>query len=444
MTIDQPEIRVQATHEENPGLNLVDVAASETKPQKCGHSPEYMRIIRKAGRNIFEPESLGDVDDLARKYNCQIKSPEDAIKYADEALKVAGDRYTDLHPRDEAARLKKMEDGELVGIGVDTAIPPGSAEKYKGARFLGRVHENSPAHKAGIRAGDTITHVDGVDLTDKTLRESNLLIAGEEGNPVELTVLRKDGTSENIEVIRGPFEMKAVDDKRLENNIALIKIHTFGQPDTAEEVKEALERHKDASGFIFDLRGNGGGSMQQALQVASLIMDEGKLVSVKERTPSDWDEPGYDLTTYNLTDKEIEVNRTDAVFTGLHKFAKGLERYPDMVHVPIAVLTDEGTASAAEILAAALKENGEAEIVGENTYGKGIGQMVFKNMPEDSWLRVTNFRYFTPNGNWLGDGQNTKIGIKPDHYSPMSWNVVHGSARGYTATSGDIIFKTQT
>lgn len=416
-----PEV---AATEDGQGSPLT---ASDSK--SCPLSSEYSQILRRAARTIFDPESLGNVDELLRKYDCQIKSPSDAIAYADEALKTAGDPYTDLHPREEAEKLERMEKGILKGgLGINMKVEPGTETAHVGPVLISRVVKDGPAARGGLLPGDNLVAVDGTSLADKTIDQTLELLGGEDGEPIKLDVIR-DGKPVSLDITRGPVDIPAVEDQRLEDNIAYIRIFTFGQGDTAEELKAALERHQDASAYVVDLRDNGGGNVDQALLSASLFLDSGHLMSTRERSPSDWDEPEYDVTKYDLTSTNIDVTKHDARMVGLQKLVPDLDRLPDMVDKPVVILTNGDTASASEILAGALRENGAARLVGERTTGKGIGQTISRDMPEGSWLRVTTFRYFTPSGQWLGDGHNNRIGLKPDIESPMDWRRIFGSSQ---------------
>ncbi|MBK9143424.1 MAG: hypothetical protein IPM23_13050 [Candidatus Melainabacteria bacterium] len=132
-----PEV---AATEDGQGSPLT---ASDSK--SCPLSSEYSQILRRAARTIFDPESLGNVDELLRKYDCQIKSPSDAIAYADEALKTAGDPYTDLHPREEAEKLERMEKGILKGgLGINMKVEPGTETAHVGPVLISRVVKDGP------------------------------------------------------------------------------------------------------------------------------------------------------------------------------------------------------------------------------------------------------------------------------------------------------------
>ena len=196
-------------------------------------------------------------------------------------------------------------------------------------------------------------------------------------------------------------------------NIAYIRVRDFMKDNESYELQKAVKRYPYVDGFVFDVRGNLGGSVDQALQSASIIVGKGTLLTTKMRHEDDspTGKPAYDMTDYTLTDYEL-VQR-DVGPDGKVKEKRDL-RLADLVDKPTVVLVNGDTASAAEIFAGALQQNGEAELVGTQTFGKGIGQTVYFDQPAGSRLQVTNFRFFTPNGEWIGDAAGHRIGIKPN------------------------------
>lgn len=302
-------------------------------PDECKRSQVYEDIIKTAERRIYDPDWLGDLPKLYDKYNCRVKNADDAIAYADKALKLPKDPYADVYPKPEAERM---------------------ARDWEGKR-------------------------------------------------------------------------EAVRTKALPNNVSYISLSTFDQRDAAQELKTAIEAAPNAAAYIIDLRNNTGGSVDQALMSASLFLGEGRLLSQRRRVASPADAPQWERITYDLTDEKIDVRRFDDKNGEENPIQPDLTRYPDLVDKPVVILVDKNTASAAELFTAALRENRVATVIGEQTFGKGIGQTLFKDMPNSSWLRLTTFRYFTPNGHWLGDGAKEKHGIRPDIEVALPRGVARGS-----------------
>ena len=201
-------------------------------------------------------------------------------------------------------------------------------------------------------------------------------IKGEEGTKVKLTIKRKDEEFE-VEVERKKIEVSHIDSEMLENNIAYIQISDF-DGGAAKEFKENYENLKSqgAKSLIIDLRNNGGGVVDEAIDILELICDKGSTLLIE-------------------TDK-----------SGKEEITKSEEN--PIIDVPIVVLVNENTASASEILAGALKDNNKATIIGTKTYGKGVIQSLMK-LKDGSGLKVTMAEYCTPNRNKIN-----KIGIEPN------------------------------
>lgn len=409
---------------------------SETTPKEqaeqsaqCPANEAYNEIISKVSRQIYDPKWLGDIEQLKNKYNCDIKNNSDAIAYADKALKLPDDNYTDVIPQNEAEERERREKGSFKGVGI-TFPPSNSSEQLapKGPHKLADVVKGAPAERAGVKAGDILTAVNGQSLSDKTVTDTVNLILNAESDGVRLSVLR-DGKELNFDMKREIINVPAVQTKMLDGNIAHISISSFGQRDMAQELKEAIEQTKDASSYIIDLRDNPGGFVDQALLASSLFVSEGRLLSQRERADSPPDEPEYDVITFDLTKDKIDKTRSYENMPGLEKWgAPDLDRFPDMVDKPVVVLVNGNSASASEIFTGALKDNRVATVIGEKTFGKGIGQTTWKGMPEGSLLQTTTFRYYTPSGKWLGDAHKERYGITPDIVVPMNEGATKGTA----------------
>lgn len=407
-------------------LNLTDLAitANESVDQtnlkdpikeSCPLSNDYVTLIEKAARNMYAPASLGDINQLKNKYNCQIKDTETAIDFADQALKITRDRYNDVLPPVEAVAQKERFKGEISGIGVSLKKHnQGNAANDMGPVVVEDITQGSPASKADILKGDIITHVDGINLDTLTYNQTIEKIRGQAGLPVTVTIER-DGEvdSHDVTVNRGTIEIPNVKDERLDGNIGYIKLADFSQNDTVEDVKEALERQVNASSFIIDMRNNPGGQFSKGYELAALFLEKGVLLKTRERNDSDPSNPSYSDETYTLTDKGIEIENINEETKATSKSTT--PRFEDIVNKPFVVLVNGSTASSAEIFTGAIKaDQNEGLVLGSQTFGKGIGQTIFFNMPGGSSLKVTSFRIFTPDGKWAGDGQSTKNGITPD------------------------------
>lgn len=310
---------------------------------------------------ILEDKYIGEVDKEALI--------EGAIKGMVESI---GDVYTTYYTEEELESFTASTLGNFVGIGVYM-----QADIENNTIVVLSTIENSPAEAAGIQAGDQILKVDDVEYDASELELMSSKIRGEEGTEVKLTILR-DGETLDITITRGNVHVNYITSEMLENNIGYIYIETFDDGCTEDFINAYNELVENgAEALIIDLRYNGGGLVDEALSIADLICDKGDTLLI---------------TVDKDGNQEIETSTTDATIT-----------------MPIVLLTNEASASASEILAAALKDNDKAEIVGETTYGKGVIQELIL-LSNGGALKVTSQEYYRPNGEQINE-----VGIEPDY-----------------------------
>lgn len=299
----------------------------------------------------------------------------DKEKMAETAVKgyVAGlgDPYTQYISKDEMEEYKTSLLGNFVGIGIYMV-----ANTEKNTVEVVAPIKESPAEEAGILPGDTIISVDGIKYTAEQMDEAADAIKGKEGTTVKLEILRNQELK-NFEITRRKVVTNPVESKKLENNIGYIQITSFDE-ETAESVKLKFEELKKQgiTSLIIDLRNNGGGLVDSALQIADYIVPKGKEL----------------LITVDKDKKE--------------KIEKAKENV--LIDMPVVLLVNKNSASASEILAGALKDLDEATIVGTTTYGKGVIQELL-SFRDGSGLKVTTHEYYTPNRNKING-----VGIEPD------------------------------
>ena len=282
-----------------------------------------------------------------------------------------GDKYTEYIPKSEMDDFTENITGSFVGIGV-YMIADEDSEKI----IVYYPIPDSPAEKAGIKSGDAIINVDGKDYGYDDFDTIADNIKGEEGTKVKL-VIERDGQKIDFEITRQRVETNPISSKILNNNIGYVKLPSFDTY-SSKRLKEKIDDliSKGAKSLILDLRNNGGGIVDEANKIADLFLDKGKTI----------------MTTKDNKGKE-ETEKT-----------KSKIEYD----IPIIVLTNENTASASEILTAALKDNSRAKVIGTKTFGKGVIQTVI-TLLDGSGLKITTAEYFTPNGTEIN-----KKGISPD------------------------------
>lgn len=310
-------------------------------------------------------------DTLKKDYDGQLDAGKlmDGLKQG--LVQASGDQYTEYMNAKDSQGFQDELNGSFTGIGAE----------------LGKEDDNIivvspiagyPAEKAGLKPKDIISKIDGEQTHDLTITEAVNKIRGEKGTKVKLTIIR-DGKQElNLEILRAEITIPSVNSEVLEGNIGYIKISRFGE-DTGRLSREAAQKFKTAgvTGVILDVRGNPGGLVTAAVDVSSLWVPSGQVV--------------------------MREKRGDTVLQTL--YASGDS---PLKGIPTVVLIDEGSASASEITAGALKDNRAASLIGQKSFGKGSMQQL-EDLAGGGLLKVTIARWYTPN-----DKNIDKSGIQPD------------------------------
>lgn len=280
-------------------------------------------------------------------------------------------------------RLTTMIDGNYQGLGISVQMDQGAVKVV--SPFKG-----SPAEKAGIKAGDFITHIDGKLIYGLELDDAVERMRGPAGSSIRLSIIRA-GRDEpfDVTVTRGLIELEPVTWEMKDGNIGYISVNEFSR-DVGNDVNAALaalrsEAAGRLTGLVLDLRRNPGGSLEEAVALSDLFLDKGQIVSQRGRTRRD--------TAYY---------DAESMFRG--DVAQGL---------PMIVLIDAGSASASEIVAGALQDQRRALIMGERSFGKGSVQSLLP-LSRNSALKLTTARYYTPSGRSVQEG-----GIEPDIRVPQ-------------------------
>lgn len=327
-----------------------------------------------------ELEFLGDlIEEIKEVYKDEVSYEtlvDGAYQGVFEALKDPYSEY--FRTEEETAAFIEQSSGEFEGIGI-TMEDDGHGRCHVVAPVKG-----SPAEDAGLQAGDIVVSVDGVALEGKTLSQWGDLIRGKAGTEVVL-VVERDGMRLTFTVIRGKIKTEAVSWEMLEDHIGYIQITQFdNDADKEFLLKRAGAIHAGAKSLIIDVRNNGGGHVETALNIANMLI------------------PGEDQVIMEMTRQGKVIGTASTNGAG-------------MDGIPVVLLINEGSASASEILAGALKDNQAAALVGTTTYGKGIAQVV-KELDNGGTMKVSTYYFTTPNGDVING-----VGVSPDVY------VVNGS-----------------
>lgn len=286
-----------------------------------------------------------------------------AYKAIRQALKDLGDPYTRFLAPEDFAALTNQTSGELSGIGVQIAL-----DKRNSQLVIVDTFKNSPARSADLKQGDRILRIDGKPTALMTLQQASEAMTGEVGTDVSLQVLRSGKGVFEVTLKRIQIEVPSVS-YAVKNEEALkvgyIKLDEFSSH-AVEQMQEAIQSldRENVTGYVLDLRGNPGGLLFASVDIARLWMQNGAIVNTIDRRGGD---------------RKFSANGTA------------------ITSRPLVILVNEGSASASEILAGALKENGRATLVGTTTYGKGTVQSVH-SLTDGSGLAVTIARYYPPSG----------------------------------------------
>ncbi|MCL4247585.1 MAG: S41 family peptidase [Anaerolineae bacterium] len=296
----------------------------------------------------------------------------------DGMLNALGDDFSGYMDPATFEMMNDDLDGEITGIGV--VIRTNDAEQIEVVSVL----EGTPAQKAGVLPGDIFAMVDGQDMTGVSQMELALIVRGREGTTVNITMLRGDQLVD-FEIRRERIQIQNVESERLDGDIGYVRLSEFS-PDARAEIDTALaDLNPDSlKGLIFDFRGNLGGLLDSAIDVGSLLVNEGTLVT------EDFGDQKQDLAA--------EGNALS-------------------LDIPVVLLVDESSASASELVAGAWQDYGVVTVIGETTFGKGTVQ-TWHALLNGGGARITIARWLTPHGSWIH-----QQGITPDimvEWSPTS------------------------
>lgn len=350
-------------------LFLLDIAGVIYLFPVTGSSEKYTELEQKI---------MNKVDTLEIFIDTYFLDEIDEEKMEDEVYKGVinglGDDYAAYYNEEEYKAILESTNGVYCGIGAYI-----STDTKTGAVTIVKPMENSPCEKAGIKAGDIIYAVDDKEVTGMEISEVQAMVKGEQDSEVELTVIREN-EKKSITVTRGEIETDTVSSKMLDNKIGYIQVTGFEQV-TPKQFKNALNEleKQGQKGLIIDLRDNGGGLLDSAVEMLDVLLPKGLLVYSMDKS-------GH---------KEEYMAEDD-----------------DCFDKPLAILVNENSASASEVFSGAIQDKETGVLVGTTTYGKGIVQGVFA-LEDGSAVKMTTARYYTPNGrNIHGKGLTPDIEVE--------------------------------
>ena len=327
--------------------------------------------------DVYEQLDLfGDIFDRIRSEYVEEVDAKELIEAAINGMLTSLDPHSGYLPPVDAEKMREQTRGEFGGLGIEVTQEEGFVKVVSPI-------DGTPADEAGMEAGDFITHVDGESVLGLTLNEAVERMRGPVGSEIIITVVR-EGEDEpfDVTIIRDFIKLTAAR-VRTEGKSVVIRVTTFND-NTFDNIRDGLDKElenagglENINGVIIDLRNNPGGLLSQAIRVSDAFLDKGEIVSTRGRDPEEGDR--YNATPGDLIDDK-----------------------------PIVVLINGGSASASEIVAAALKDHKRGIVVGTKSFGKGSVQTVMP-LRKQSAMRLTTARYYSPSGRSI---QN--LGVTPD------------------------------
>ena len=324
--------------------------------------------------NIYDKIDLfGEVLDKINKEYVEDINQSDAMDAAINGVLQSLDPYSSYMSPEIFKEMQTETSGKFGGLGIEIVMEAGVIKVISPI-------DNSPAAKVGVKAGDYIVKIDDIQVQGKTLAEAVELMRGVAGTKIEITV-RRIGVRKAFvfEIVRDIIEVKSVKSKVIDNNVGYIRLASFND-NSSDQIKQKikeLKKEKKIKKYILDLRNNPGGLLSQAIKISDFFLDNGEIVATKGRK--------------NSENKKWFAKKGD-IING----------------ETLVVLINYGSASAAEIVAGALKDHKRAILIGENTYGKGSVQSII-HLKNNGAIRLTISKYYLPSGKSISG-----TGVTPD------------------------------
>ncbi len=334
----------------------------------------FSQKINSSEKEIYNKIDLfGEVlEKINREYVDEINQSE-SMDSAINGLLQSLDPYSAYMSPEIFNEMQTETSGEFGGLGIEVSMESGVVKVISPI-------DDTPASKAGIKAGDYIVKINDIQVQGKSLSEAVDLMRGPVGSDIELTVRRRgEKKALTFNIIRQVIQIRSVKSEILEKNIGYIRLTSFNE-NSGEQIEKEIknfEKNQKLKAYILDLRNNPGGLLSQAIRISDFFLDNGEIVSTKSRKASEnrkWFAKKGDLTNGKT----------------------------------IIVLINYGSASASEIVAGALKDHKRAILLGENSYGKGSVQSIIP-LKNDGAIRLTVAKYYLPSGKSISE-----VGVSPD------------------------------
>ena len=334
----------------------------------------YLSSANSSEVDIYKKIDLfGEVlEKINREYIDEINQSE-SMDSAINGLLQSLDPYSSYMSPEILEEMQTETSGEFGGLGIEVGMEAGVVKVISPI-------DDTPASKAGLKAGDYIVKINDTQVQGKSLSEAVDLMRGPVGSSIELTVRRRgEKKALTFNITREIIEIQSVKSELLEDNIGYIRLTSFNEnsSDQIEKQIKKLKKNKNLNSFILDLRNNPGGLLNQAIRISDFFLENGEIVSTKSRKKSDnrkWFAKKGDITDGKT----------------------------------LLVLINYGSASASEIVAGALKDHKRAIVVGENSYGKGSVQSIIP-LKNRGAIRLTVAKYYLPSGKSISE-----VGVRPD------------------------------
>ena len=334
----------------------------------------FMSGAKTSENNIYEKiDVFGEVlEKINKEYVDEINQSE-SMDSAINGLLQSLDPYSSYMSPEIYSEMQTETSGEFGGLGIEVSMESGVVKVISPI-------DDTPASRAGIKAGDYIVKIDDTQVQGKSLIEAVELMRGPVGSGIELTV-RRGGVKKALTftIIREIIQIQSVKSDLIEENIGYVRLTSFNE-NSAEQIKKKikeLEKNKKIKAYILDLRNNPGGLLSQAIKISDFFLNDGEIVSTKSR--------------------QVSENR------------KWFANQGDLTNgKSLIVLINYGSASASEIVAGALKDHKRAILIGENSYGKGSVQSIIP-LKNEGAIRLTVAKYYLPSGKSISE-----VGVSPD------------------------------